>query len=161
MKSRLFLVALCAAASCSAPVFPAEAGDGSDSGCTGHVGTVKLFVNVTNVHSSQGLIAVTLYPDDSHRFLAHRGSLYVGRVPAHQGTTRVCIWVPKPGFWAIAAYHDENGNRKLDRNTIGLPKEAGGFSNNPSTFLGLPSFHNVRFPVHAPQTEIGIRLKYP
>lgn len=129
--------------------------------CTGHPGDVRLYVNVENVRSSRGLIAVTLYADDSHKFLAHRGSLYVGRVPAHQGTTRVCIWVPRTGTWAIAAYHDENGNRKYDRNTFGLPKEGAGFSNNPPTFFGLPSFQRVRFPVQRPETEIRVRLRYP
>lgn len=140
-----------------------DAGGSAGGGetCTGHPGTVRLFVNVQNVRSSQGLVAVTLYADDSSKFLAHHGSLYVGRVPARKGTTRVCIWVPKPGIWAIVAYHDENANRKFDRNMFGMPKEGGGFSNNPSTFFGLPAFHNVRFPVHAPQTEISIRLKYP
>ena len=139
----------------------AAGGGGAADSCTGHVGTVRLYVDVQGVRSSQGLIAVTLYADDSSKFLAHRGSLYVGRVPAHQGTTRVCIWVPRPGTWAIATYHDENANRKYDRNAIGLPKEGAGFSNNPPTFLGLPSFSRVRFPVRGPETEIKIRLKYP
>jgi len=155
------IAALCLAAQPAPAV--AEDGDGAGGGetCTGHPGAVRLYVNVQNVRSSHGLVAITLYADDSHKFLAHRGSLYVGRVPAHQGTTRVCIWVPKPGIWAIVAYHDENGNRKFDRNMFGMPKEGAGFSNNPSTFLGLPAFHNVRFPVRAPQSEIAIRLRYP
>jgi uncharacterized protein (DUF2141 family) len=156
------LLALCL----GQPVFAAGEADAAGGGgaagtCTGHPGNVRLYVNVQNVRSSQGLIAVTLYADDSSRFLAHRGSLYVGRVPARQGTTRVCIWVPKPGIWAIIAYHDENANRKYDRNAIGLPREGAGFSNNPGTFLGLPAFHSVRFNVHGPETEINVRLKYP
>jgi uncharacterized protein (DUF2141 family) len=134
-------------------------GDGQS--CTGHPGDVRLYVDVDGVRSSQGLVAVTLYADDPHKFLARRGSLYVGRVPAHQGTTRVCIWVPKPGIWAIATYHDENGNRKYDRNAFGMPKEGAGFSNNPPTFFGLPSFQRVRFPVHGPDMEIRVKLRYP
>ena len=155
-----------AALALAQPAFAADGaatpGGGAEAEtCTGHPGTVKLYVNVQGVRASQGLIAVTLYADDSSRFLAHRGSLYVGRVPAHQGTTRVCIWVPRPGVWSIVTYHDANANRKYDRNAIGLPKEGAGFSNNPATFLGLPSFRSTRFVVHAPQSEISIRLKYP
>jgi uncharacterized protein (DUF2141 family) len=167
MRLPTFLFPAAAAAAfflCGSPATAADeaanAGGGGDS-CTGHPGSVRLYVDVQGVRTSQGLIAVTLYADDSHKFLAHRGSLYVGRVAARQGTTRVCIWVPKPGIWAIATYHDENASRKYDRNTFGLPKEGAGFSNNPPTFLGLPSFSRVRFPVHAPETEIRIRLKYP
>ncbi|MEA3062651.1 MAG: hypothetical protein QOJ94_2432 [Sphingomonadales bacterium] len=133
----------------------------SDGQCTGHPSDTKLFVRVEGVRASQGLIAVTLYADDPHRFLARHGSLYVGRSPAHAGVTRACIYVPKPGIYAIAVYHDANANRKLDRNMIGFPAEAGGFSNNPGTFLGLPSFHSTRFRVRESGDEITVRLRYP
>ena len=160
------LAIACAALPCGQPAFAfdnaaAPGGGAAAETCTGHPGNVRLYVNVQGVKASEGLIAVTLYADDSSKFLAHRGSLYVGRVPAHQGTTRVCIWVPRPGTWAVIAYHDANANRKYDRNAIGLPKEGAGFSNNPSTFFGLPSFRSVRFAIHGAQGEINIRLKYP
>ena len=58
-------------------------------GCTGKPSDTRLFVNVSGVRNASGLIAVTLYADDRKRFLAKRGSLYVGRVPAQAGTTRV------------------------------------------------------------------------
>jgi uncharacterized protein (DUF2141 family) len=143
----------------AAPAGPAIAQ--ADGQCTGHPSATRLFVRVEGVRATQGLIAVTLYPDDPDRFLARHGSLYVGRSPAHAGVTRACIYVPKPGIYAIAVYHDANANRKLDRNVIGFPAEAGGFSNNPSTFLGLPSFHSVRFRVRESGDEITIRLRYP
>ena len=103
MRLSAFLLpaAACAAFFLSGSPAAAEEAPGGDGGagaaCTGHPGTVRLYVDVQGVRSSQGLVAVTLYADDSSKFLAHRGSLYVGRVPAHQGTTRVCIWVPRPG----------------------------------------------------------------
>jgi uncharacterized protein (DUF2141 family) len=129
--------------------------------CTGPPSATRLFVNVEGVRSSQGLIAVTLYPDDAHRFLARRGSLYVGRSPAHQGVTETCIFVPQPGIYGIAVYHDADGNRKLNRNLIGFPTEAVGFSNNPNTFLGIPSFNAVRFAVRQSGQKISVRLRNP
>jgi hypothetical protein len=50
--------------------------------CTGHASDTRLYVDVVNVRKAEGLIAVTLYADDRSKFLAHRGSLYVGRVAA-------------------------------------------------------------------------------
>ena len=142
----------------SAPAAPALA---QGEGCTGKPSDTRLFVNVSNVRSARGLIAVTLYADDSKRFLAKRGSLYVGRVPASPGTTRVCIHLPRPGTYALAVYHDEDANRKLNRKGIGTPAEGYGFSNNASTVFGLPSFRSVR--LSAPRTDLqtGVRLKYP
>jgi len=34
-----------------------------------------------------------------------------------------------PGTYAIACYHDENDNGKLDTNFLGIPKEGTGASN--------------------------------
>lgn len=129
--------------------------------CTGTESPYRLTVIVENVRSSDGLVAVTLYEDNAKRFLAKRGSLYVGRVPARAPVTRLCIHVPKPGIYAVASYHDADGDRKFDRNGIGLPAEGYGFSNNPSTLFGLPSFSSVRIKVPAANAQTTIRMKYP
>jgi uncharacterized protein (DUF2141 family) len=128
--------------------------------CTGPASQVRLYVNVGNVRSSDGLVAVTLYPDDPRRFLARRGSLYVGRVPARAGTTRVCIHVPRPGVYALGVYHDADGNRRFNRNAIGLPAEGFGFSNDAPALLGLPSFRAVRLNVPRSGVETNVRMRY-
>jgi uncharacterized protein (DUF2141 family) len=146
----LFAAALLAAGTASA-----------QESCTGREGPVRLYVDVQNVRSSQGLVAVTLYSDDSRRFLARRGSLYVGRVPARQGTTRVCIQLPSTGTWALAVYHDADGNRSFNRNGLGMPAEGFGFTNNPGTLFGIPSFRAVRLSVPRNNMQTTVRLRYP
>jgi uncharacterized protein (DUF2141 family) len=142
---------------------PTAAQDGpmAPAGCTGPESATWVRVLVEGVRSDKGLVAVTLYADDASRFLVRHGSLYVGRVHAEKGTTEACIFVPHAGTYALAIYHDANGNQKFDRTMIGLPAEAYGFSNNPNTFFGLPSFGSVRYRVtHSGQT-VKIRLTYP
>ena len=129
--------------------------------CTGRPSPFRLFVIVENIRSVQGLIAVTLYADDSSRFLAKRGSLYVGRVPAQSPVTRVCIHVPNPGTYALAVYHDADGNRSFKRSGLGLPAEGYGFSNNAPALLGLPSFRAVRLAVPRTDMETRVKLRYP
>ncbi|MDA1325954.1 MAG: DUF2141 domain-containing protein, partial [Proteobacteria bacterium] len=53
-------------------------------------------------------------------------------------------------------YHDENDNKKLDRNIIGIPQEGFGFSNNPSLGFDLPEEEEIRF--KAKQTGIDLRI---
>jgi uncharacterized protein (DUF2141 family) len=129
--------------------------------CTGPPGPVRLYVDVHNVRSSTGLVAVTLYADDPSRFLRRRGSLYVGRVPARAGTTRVCIHLPATGVYALGVYHDADADRRYDRNAIGLPSEGYGFSNDAPAIFGLPSFRSVRLQVPRSGFETRVRMRYP
>jgi uncharacterized protein (DUF2141 family) len=149
-----------AAVALAAIPLPAQA-EGAPAGCTGSPSDTWVNVVVEGVKSSDGLIAVTLYPDNSRRFLIKNGSLQVGRVKAVAGTTRACITVPRPGVYVLAVYHDEDGDQNFDRTGLGLPAEGYGFSNNPSTLAGLPSFRSVRIAIPRTNLTARIKLKYP
>ena len=154
------LIAGTALAALSAAPALAEA-PSAPAGCTGPASGTWLNVTVSGVRNSNGVIAVTLYADDSSKFLVKRGSLYVGRTDASTGVTRACIFVPKPGVYALALYHDENANRSFDRTGIGFPAEGFGFSNNPATLAGLPTFKSVRLNVPKSGLTTRIHMKYP
>ena len=61
---------------------------------------------------------------------------------------------------AFAVIHDENENRKMDRNMLGIPKEGFGFANNPHVALTTPSFDAASVEVACPSTEITVHLQY-
>ncbi|MEO1483850.1 MAG: DUF2141 domain-containing protein [Myxococcota bacterium] len=66
----------------------------------------------------------------------------------------------KPGTYAAAAYHDENGNGELDSNWIGIPTEGVGASNNATGTMGPPKFKDARFTVPATGFSQRIKLDY-
>ncbi|MDF8332996.1 DUF2141 domain-containing protein [Novosphingobium cyanobacteriorum] len=143
-------------------LFAAAPAQAAAPNCAGPHSDTWINIEVTGVRNSNGLIAATLYADDSRRFLVKKGSLYVGRVPAVQGETRFCLFVPKPGVYAIAIYHDEDSSQKINRGgMLGIPTEGFGFSNNPPTIASLPAFRSVR--INIPKANLGttISLKYP
>ena len=156
----LALAALTALSAAPAPI-AASAPAPAPAGCTGPASGTWLNVVVDGVRNGNGVVAITLYADDSSKFLVKRGSLYVGRVDATPGTTRGCIFVPKPGVYALALYHDENRDGRFDRTGLGLPAEGYGFSNNPATLAGLPQFRSVRLNVPKPGLTSRIGMKYP
>lgn len=163
-RSRLSALALTAAASIglAAAGGPVSAQVSPPAGCTGKTQTgVWLNIIAEGMRSSDGLMAMTVYADKRSDFLAKGGSIWVGRVDARQGETRGCVFLPTTGVYAIALYHDENGNRNFDRTGLGLPSEGYGFSNNPSTLAGLPSFTSVRLNVPKTGLTARIRMKYP
>ena len=49
------------------------------------------------------------------------------------------------GSLAIAVFHDENSNGKLDKNFLGIPKEEYVFSNYTKSLFGPPSFESAKF----------------
>ena len=157
LQRREIAGAPCAEAEVASDDEPAHA----QADCTGPASPVRFYVNVENIRSSQGLIAVTLYADDSRRFLARRGSLYVGRVPAQGPSTRVCIHLPATGVYALGVYHDADANRSFNRTGLGMPAEGFGFTNNPRLLFGIPSFRSVRISVPRNNMQTTVRLRYP
>ncbi len=63
------------------------------------------------------------------------------------------------GSYAIALFHDENGNGRMDTR-FGLPTEGFGFSNNPRTYWGPPSFAAARFVVGSAAVAETVRIRY-
>lgn len=66
-----------------------------------------------------------------------------------------------PGTYAVAVVDDKNGDRKLNRNFFGIPREGFGLSNNPTVSVqtGIPKFKEASFDLKQ-DTTIRISMKY-
>jgi len=62
--------------------------------------------------------------------------------------------------YAIAVFHDENDNGRLDKNWLGIPKEGVGFSHNPKSINGPPSFVEAKFSFSSKKQSLTIKLIY-
>jgi len=127
--------------------------------CTPGDGAAKVRARVTGMRAPEGNVTITVYADDEKRFLARGGKLARQRVPTVLPLTEACFALP-PGRYAIAVYHDANGDHDFNRKLTGLPAEGYGFSNNPATRFGIPSLKDVRFEAVAGEVPVYITLKY-
>jgi uncharacterized protein (DUF2141 family) len=154
MKVRTGAVALAACLGMATPTYAEEV-------CEGQRGptAAKLSIQTTGVRSSKGEVAFTIYPDDKRRFLAKGGKYARIRVKAVQAVTKACFWLPQ-GSYALAIYHDSNGDRDFNRTLVGLPAEGFGFSNNPETRVGLPPLSSARFSVGAAEKTLSVQMRY-
>ncbi|WP_392534603.1 DUF2141 domain-containing protein [Nostoc sp. C117] len=66
----------------------------------------------------------------------------------------------KAGNYAVAIIHDQNNDRTLNTNILGIPVEGFGFSSNPEVKTRAPKFGEASFLVAGPNTNIKIKLKY-
>ncbi|MEO6911287.1 MAG: aldehyde dehydrogenase family protein, partial [Edaphobacter sp.] len=58
-----------------------------------------------------------------------------------------------PGRYAVAVYLDVNGNHKLDKRFLGIPKEPVGASNNPKGHMEPPHFNECSF-IHGSEAQV-------
>ena len=63
------------------------------------------------------------------------------------------------GTYALAVSHDLNGNRRTDRNLVGIPTEAWGVSNEVRPRLRAPRFSEAAFQIDADATrQLTVRV---
>lgn len=65
-----------------------------------------------------------------------------------------------PGRYAAVAFHDENGNGKLDKNFLGVPTEPYGFSKNAQGIFGPPTFDAAAMTLGDGNEAVRIELIY-
>lgn len=65
----------------------------------------------------------------------------------------------KEGKYLIAAYQDVNGNKKIDKNFLGIPTEAYAFSNNVFPKWRSPAFHEAAIKLEKPFESIQLKLR--
>lgn len=120
----------------------------------------SLTVIVTNLRNDAGMLHVAIWqgPDG---FADGDYSLAKVREPANGREQRIVFDGLAPGRYALAAFHDENGNGKFDRTWLGLPAEGLGFSNGAwIEAFGPPSFETAAIEITATEASTVIELRY-
>lgn len=117
-------------------------------------------VEIDGLRSAKGEARCSLYatpegfPTRDENAAAHAHSAVVdGR--------GMCVFAGvAPGRYAVAVFHDENGNGRLDTNFLGIPREGVGASNNAKGRFGPPSFGDAAFSFHGGRLELKITIRY-
>lgn len=113
---------------------------------TALAGAADLTLRVDDVKSAQGNLMVSVF-DSAASFM--RKPVANAIVPAVAGSTTVVLKDLPAGNYAIAIFHDANGNGKMDMNMVGIPTEDYAFSNNAMGQMGPPTFDSARMELPA------------
>lgn len=158
MLRQATLAMSCAAGLCAAGATTALAADPIEHvSCKGEANEIR--VTVKNVRKGVGLMTGELFRNDSEGFLNKKGRLFRVRYAAHAPMTQFCLKAPDAGKWAVAVYHDQNANQKLDKGAFGIPSEPYGVSGNPKMRFGPPAIEEALVEVGESGADIEIDLR--
>jgi uncharacterized protein (DUF2141 family) len=117
-----------------------------------------LTVRVTQLRSSDGQVGCTVY-NSARGFPTDPSAALQRRWCAIVSGTSACVFDPLPaGTYAVACFHDENKNGKLDTGLFGIPREATVASNHARGFMGPPSFDKAKFHFPGVASELQLRM---
>lgn len=112
---------------------------------------------MNGVRSGSGMVQYAVF-DSPRYFPGREGRVAKGEVPAASGEVRIVVRDLRPGTYAVAVFHDENGNDEFDQGIFGIPLEDYGFSNDARGFFSAPDFSDAAFEVRGPRTDIRLTL---
>ena len=113
-------------------------------------------IDISNIKNNTGKLIIGLF-NSKDTFLTNK---YKGLKLNAQVNSIRCKFENIPnGTYAIAMFHDENMNNKLDKNLLKIPKEGYGFSNNAKPFFGPPKFDKAKFQLDG-SYHAKIHMKY-
>jgi uncharacterized protein (DUF2141 family) len=119
----------------------------------------RLTVRIDGLRSSSGQVMVAIFSRDLNFPDGDYADEWV-KQPARAGGVTVEFGGLPPGRYAVGAFHDENGDGKLDTNFIGWPNEGYALSNDMRLSFYRPRFGESAFAIRSGEQRITLHMGY-
>ena len=119
-------------------------------------GTLQL--QIQNIQTPKGFMKIALFKGEE-TFLEDTAAYKTASVAVTNKEVMTTFSNLPYGVYAVAIYHDINGNNKLDKNLVGVPKEPYCFSNNARSKWGPPKFEVAKFSIDQPAVQMQVAVK--
>ncbi|KAB1074227.1 DUF2141 domain-containing protein [Methylobacterium planeticum] len=120
---------------------------------SGAASAAEVAVEVDGIEPGPGSVYVALCQGGLSESSCREGR----EAPAGAARRRFVFDGISPGTYAVAAFQDLNGNRRLDRTPLGLPLEPYAFSGDAGR-TGRPDFAGAAFALREPGASVRVRL---
>lgn len=111
---------------------------------------LSLKVKIEGIEESKGTIYLSLH-DNADSFPSDNNkAIRTGQIENFNSVAEITFKDLKEGEYAVSVFQDLNGNKELDTNFVGFPKEPVGASN--MTSLGRPKFSKCKFKLSEDKT---------
>jgi uncharacterized protein (DUF2141 family) len=119
-----------------------------------------LIIRISQIRSNDGQVGCALYKSADGFPMDPSKALQV-RWCGIKDQSTACSFDPIPaGIYAVACFHDENNNGKLDKGMFGIPKEGMVVSNHVKGSMGPPPFDKARFSTAGVPSSLDLRMGY-
>ena len=120
-------------------------------------GSINL--TVTSLRNDNGSVRCGLY--NSAGAFPQAGHESRGVIAPISGRQAMCVFRDvAPGTYAIAFFHAEQNETRMQQGLFGKPTEGYGFSNNASGSFGPPSFSDAAFDYRGGKRSMQARVQY-
>ena len=123
-------------------------------------GAPGITVHIEGLRSARGTLRCALHNRAEAFPVDVTKAVSTTTAPAQVGGVVVHFDPPPVGDYAVACFHDENGNGKLDANFLGIPQEGVGSSNDAKGHFGPPKFADAQFHFAGTEAALTIHLQY-
>ena len=114
-------------------------------------------LKIPNVKST-GIIRIAFYKKEN-KFADEKNFAFTKEVkPPKTGEATLTFTDIPAGEYGLALYQDSNGNKKLDTNLVGYPKEPFAFSQNIKPKFSAPTYEECKITFNANNTTFSIKL---
>jgi len=122
--------------------------------------TGTLMVNVTDLRSEEGKVRVALHTSEDTFPTKRKEALAVLIVTINGNQATARFPDIHLGDYAVAVYHDEDNNGRLNRSVIGIPKEGTAASRDPKPRMGPPRWKDCVFTLGPGETKMSMKIRY-
>lgn len=119
--------------------------------------TARVRITVEGVAGNEGFIRIALFSSKASFPDQKPFKTYSHSLKASEKVEVTFESIPF-GEYAVAVYHDKNGNNKLDTNFVGIPKEPYGFSNNHNPKLSAPDYDKAKVEIRQAVQTLSVRV---
>lgn len=119
-----------------------------------------LNLTIQNIQKVEGKVMIAVFKGEGN-FLED-GKAIASKIALVEKTGALTVVFPNLPLgkdYAVAVYHDVNGNEKLNTNLFGVPTEPYGFSNNARSKWGAPKYNIARFELNELTKNMIIQVK--
>lgn len=129
--------------------------------CLAVLATPTLAADITleiiNIESAEGQLRIAIYDSESN--FKERLHYRVINQPAAVGNIEIVLSDMPNGEYGVMLFQDVNGNEKLDRNLLGIPKEPWSGSLLGRGVFGPPGWSDINFQLPTDGNSIVIDMQ--